>query len=886
MVIMMTCRFVSKIQIICGLIIIGCLGIGQAGQESTGDDSSQSSSRVQIGLQAIYDFRDGTGDIIKDRSGVGLPVDLKIENLDHVVRKSGQLEIKQSTLIRSIKPANKITDAIRKSGECTLEVWLQTSKMDQKGPARIVTISRDSSQRNLTLGQENDKIEVRFRTTQTSTNGTPSVSSQPMALKQELTHVVYTRDRKGQTIIYINGKKTAEQYVAGNTSNWNARFHLALANELSKDRPWLGTLHLVAIYNRSMPANDVAKNFNAGHQALAVPRVIVKKEATAQHFETQIAGIFSKHCLDCHDSTSSEGKLNLSRKKDAFKGGESGPVIVPGNSSKSYLWELVDSDEMPQNHPPLLDSEKKLLKQWIDAGATWSLDQIDPAVYAHGSGDGNNWVRRLTVQEYITSVKSAVGVDISQDAYKNLPTDLRADGFSNTAYNLNVDLKHVEAYSRLAEIIVSRMDVNAFAKKYASNNVLIDNTMRPMISKMGKTIFRTPLNNQEVAILCGVSTTVASTGGSFEEAVSLILEAMLQSPRFLYRIENQQGDGTLWPVGNYELANRMSFILWGGPPDQILLKAAEEGKLSGNRIEAEIKRMLNTPEAKDRSLAFIDDWLNLSRLDSLRPSKKRFPNWNPKLAGQMRQETLSFYEEVVWNQKRPLADLFNAQLTFMTPELANHYGIPAQGKGQSKYDLTKVPSRGGLLTQGSVLTVGGDDASMVTRGLFIMHELLRGVVKDPPPGVDTTKQPITPGRSHRDIALTRIANPSCGGCHIKFEPLAFGLEKYDGLGTFHDVDEHKNNLRDDGEILFPGEARMVAYSSSSELMDRLAGSDRVKKSLTWKLTQFSIGRPLTAIDARIVDMIHQDSQKQGGTYESLITAIILSDLVQKIRTEK
>src|SRR5690606_27027678 len=104
----------------------------------------------------------------------------------------------------------------------------------------------------------------------------------------------------------------------------------------------------------------------------------------------------------------------------------------------------------------------------------------------------------------------------------------------------------------------------------------------------------------------------------------------------------------------------------------------------------------------------------------------------------------------------------------------------------ARYDLSKIPSRGGLLTQGSVLTVGGDEASMVTRGLFVLHELLRGVVRNPPPCVDTTPVPSQPGLSRRAVAEMRVANANCAACHARFESLAFGLEEFDGLGTFHE----------------------------------------------------------------------------------------------------
>jgi hypothetical protein len=158
-------------------------------------------------------------------------------------------------------------------------------------------------------------------------------------------------------------------------------------------------------------------------------------------------------------------------------------------------------------------------------------------------------------------------------------------------------------------------------------------------------------------------------------------------------------------------------------------------------------------------------------------------------------------------------------------------------------------------------------------------------VKDPPPGLDTTPVPSSPGQSQRVIAEGRIDNKSCGGCHSKFEPLAFGLEKFDGLGSFHDEDVFGNALRENGEILFPGEAKPVAYETSADLMNLLAESNRVKETITWKLAQFALGRPLESKDVPLLDRIHETAQKNGGTYESLITAIVTSDLIRTTRTE-
>ena len=841
-------------------------------------------ARTRTGLLAFYDFNASSGDLVKDRSGVGKPVDLRIANVAAVRRSAGSLELRGKTSIRSDEPASKIIEAIRQSGEITIEAWIRPAKTGQSGPARIITLSRNANERNFTLGQDGDKYEVRLRTLKTSVNGIPSTSTPPKILTTKLTHVVYTRNRVGLARLYIGGKRRAEKTVAGGTNNWHGSFRLALGDELNGGRPWLGTYHLVAIYKRELSAGEVTRHFKAG-EAAEVDRPSTDHLAANRLFETRIAPLLANHCLECHDSASKKGGLDLSRKVAAFAGGDSGPVISPKKASESLLWDAVDSDDMPKDRTPLSDAAKKLLRRWIDDGATWSLTALDPAVYVHENRVADVWVQRLTVDEYIETVRAAVGVDIEKEARSLLPPDLRADGFNNTAYNLNVDLKHVSAYAQLAETIVDRLDVAAFAKRFSKSRKLIDNDNRELISRMGMWLLRGPLEEHEVVTYRGIATTVASAGGDFDEAMSYVLESMLQSPRFIYRVENQRGDGTAWPVGDFELASRLSYILWGSPPDEELLQAAERGQLDRAGVERQVSRMLADPRARKRSAQFATQFLDLDRLDNLRPSAEKFPDWEPELASDMREETLKFFEHVVWKQQRPLSDLLNAQVTFATPRLAKHYGLKPQGEGFRRYDLETVSGRGGLLTQGSVLTVGGDEASMVSRGLFVLHELLRGVVKDPPPCVDTTPVPTKEGLTQRGIAEGRIGNVNCGGCHAKFEPLAFGLEKFDGLGSYHEADTHGNKLRDDGEILFPGSAATIKYKSAAELMDLLANSDRVGQSLTWKATQFALGRPLVAADARIVDAIHQRSQQEGGTYRSLVTAIVTSELVMMTRTE-
>jgi len=130
------------------------------------------------------------------------------------------------------------------------------------------------------------------------------------------------------------------------------------------------------------------------------------------------------------------------------------------------------------------------------------------------------------------------------------------------------------------------------------------------------------------------------------------------------------------------------------------------------------------------------------------------------------------------------------------------------------------------------------------------------------------------------ISEERIANNSCRGCHEKFEPLAFGLERFDGVGAYYKRDVFGNRLREDGEVPLPGEEGARPYKKSSQMMDLLADSNRVAETITWKLVQFVMGRPLGARDAIEIKKIFQEGQENGGTYQSLMMAIATSDLMR------
>ena len=829
-------------------------------------------------LLLYYDFESSSGETILDKSDSKSLSNLQILDPSKAQFKNGGIHFMQGTTARSRSIPSDIIKELKRTSSLSFELWFEPSNLRQKGPARIFSLSGGTSDRNFTVGQEGKSFQVRLRTNGTSNNGLPALESSNI-LKTTLTHAVYTF-KENQAELYINGELVKRQKIEGSFSNWNDNYRIFLGNESNGSRPWLGTIYSLYLFDKALSKNEIVNRFQnkeGNREAIAI-NLKAKKE---KFFERSVAPIIATHCLECHDTANSKGDLDLSQKVTAF---EDNLIISKGKSNKSLLWETIVKDEMPKKRALLTAEEKKVIKEWIDGGAHWSLEKIDPAVYVHSSNLDPQLARRLTVDEYISTVNDTLGVDISIEAKNRLPADLRADGFSNTSYNLNVDLEHIQAYSDLASEIVKAVDIQKFSKRFTNNQSFTDKSMASFLRAMGHWVLRGPLTNEELVIYRGITTSAVAGGSNYYDSAKLVLEAMLQSPRFIYRIESND-TGSL--VSNNELAVRLSYLIWGSSPDLELHKEAKNGKLNNpSKIQYHVQRMMKDPRAIEQSIQFLSQWLNLNQLSNLRPDKKHFPKWNFQLAKDMRLETVTFFRDLVWEQDRPLTDLFNAQFTYLTPALATHYGIqPKDEKGLKRYDLKGTPSRGGILTQGSTLTMGGDEASMVTRGLFILNNILRGVVKDPPPCVDTTPVSSEPGISQRIIAERRIANSSCGGCHSRFEPLAFGLERFDGLGTYREKDNYENILKQDGELLIPGDSESIHFKSSSELMDIIAKSDRVMKTLVWKMVQFAMGRPLSAEDVSYVDKIYESAQNKGSTYKDVILSIALSEMMSEKRIQ-
>jgi hypothetical protein len=341
--------------------------------------------RVVPDLLVLYTFERPKDNLIRDQSGVGEPLNLRFETPQGMTFRGGRLIVTSSVRISSLEPARKIVVAVKQSNALSIEAWVKPDDARQAGPARIVSLSADPGHRNFTLGQDAGHFDVRLRTTSIGENGVPSTPGPEGSLRAELSHVVYTRDSAGSARIYLNGKEVANKQVAGELGNWSEDFRLTLANELTGDRPWLGELHLVAIYGRALTEDEVARNFSAGTPTvLNYAKLLPPANSRAVDFVNDVQPLLRQRCFECHAAGNEEGGLNLGIRQRVLEGGEHGPVLVPGDSANSRLIHLVAALEkqevMPPEGQPLSAEEVGLLRAWIDQGAKWpdGADVLDP----------------------------------------------------------------------------------------------------------------------------------------------------------------------------------------------------------------------------------------------------------------------------------------------------------------------------------------------------------------------------------------------------------------------------------------------------------------------------------------------------------------------------
>jgi hypothetical protein len=410
-----------------------------------------------------------------------------------------------------------------------------------------------------------------------------------------------------------------------------------------------------------------------------------------------------------------------------------------------------------------------------------------------------------------------------------------------------------------------------------------------ILSRLARRAFRRPVTVEEVTELRSLAEEGWRTGDDFLGGLRPALMAILLSPRFLYRVELDRDPTSRLPhrLTDFELASRLSYFLWSSMPDDELLRVAEQSSLDEDQavMRSQIGRMLDDPKAESLLLRFATQWLQLGGLDVAAPDGKRFPNWNEPLRADMKQETSRFVREFLplsGSRELGLARLLTEPMTYLSPDLAKHYGVPGPSP-DVPWEATSLlgTARRGLLTQGSVLTMTSypGRTSPVKRGKWILEQLLCSPPPPPPPGVSTDLSMTMSSGSLRQRLEEHRRKPECAGCHRLMDPLGFGLEAFDAVGVFRQTDEGQP-IDASGELPSGG-----TFTDNAGLAELIAQDPRFLRCAVRKLFTYAIGREPTESDEDRVVKLTAALTDSGGMVRQLITALVLSDAFYSRRGE-
>ncbi len=380
----------------------------------------------------------------------------------------------------------------------------------------------------------------------------------------------------------------------------------------------------------------------------------------------------------------------------------------------------------------------------------------------------------------------------------------------------------------------------------------------------------------------------AAEGAGFEAGIEHALSAVLVSPQFLFRVEQDPAGlaaGTIYRVSDVELASRLAFFLWSSLPDDELIAAAGQGKLrDGAELERQVRRMLADPRARSLATNFASQWLHLRKLDGVTPDLRLFPNFDDNLRQAFKQETELFIASVV-GEDRPIGDLLRADYTFVNERLARHYGIPhVYGSHFRRLTLSGelAAQRGGLLRQGSVLTVTSyaTRTSPVIRGHWVLENLLASPPPPPPPNVPSLDDNMVSATLPIRARLAKHReNPSCASCHNVMDPVGFALENFDAVGRWRTVEDRKPVDATGG--LPDGRPAVGVAELERGLLER---PELFAAAVTEKLLVFALGRGLGPHDAPTVREIARRAGAAQFRWSALILGVVNSTPFQNRRT--
>lgn len=517
-----------------------------------------------------------------------------------------------------------------------------------------------------------------------------------------------------------------------------------------------------------------------------------------------------------------------------------------------------------QNCGGKFDTQNQGLSISSTGGAASTTALFEKSAY------GKSGLRRLTAAETVRSVGDIFGVSAATLA-STLPNDNAATLYFNNEYGgQTIDAATVTGFHRFAEaysvLVSARANIVNTLAGCTPANPNDKACFIQFAQKVGRRVLRRPVTTAEADTYATLLLPHAVSQNRFLTAVELLLQVWLQNPEFLYRFEfgvANQLNPNLKELTDYEIATRMSFLIWGSTPDEALLDAAEAGTLKDEAVRVvQAERMLASAKAKPQWESFHSQWLGYS--DTIFPTG---------LEADFIGESNALINRVVFANNSDWLDIFRADETYVTPQLALHYGLP--GVAQAAWVKYPPERGGGMLSHGSLVSLGAKfgDTSPTRRGYEFYKRLMCGQIPAVPGDIDVDVPPGLPTDCKiKSYSMRSIS--ACATCHNITDNIGFGLENMGAFGEWRTTEPGKPSCT----IVNDGIVDMVSFAGPRELGDRLTKNKKVSACAVKQLYRFFAGRDVTPEDADTVQALSAQYSRTPQL-KTLITALVKSPAI-------
>ncbi len=592
-------------------------------------------------------------------------------------------------------------------------------------------------------------------------------------------------------------------------------------------------------------------------------------------FEEEVRPWAKKYCVECHGPRGEAGFNIDAALKALGETSSTQQLKLSVARVKAHDMPPIDGDKIPT------DEEREQFLEWM--GKLKYVSPKDPGPFV---------IRRLSKVEYGNTLQALYGVESS--IAEDLPEEVFGAGYLNSVSPMQSELFLGIASEVVDRISKKRGQAATALRKRLFGEMPGDGTdlrraARQVARSLTRDAYRRPASEAELDLLVRIFDLGRGNGLNYQDSLGFMLKAILVSPQFLFitPVGPVYSEEAIVPLDDFQLASRLSYLIWMSPPDAELAALADEGRIQDpDTLRSQVTRMLKDPRSTALFGGFGAQWLGIDKLENQTFDPDRFPLMTPEMRTAMIEEARLFFQSIV-SENQSVVRFVDSDYTFLNGGLAKLYGLEKSVKGgkMRRVELAN-PNRGGILGMPATLAATSfpNRTSPVNRGVWVLEKVLGEHVPPPPPDVpdlEETSSPTTEEMSLRELTELHQSDMICATCHKVLDPIGFGLENYDAIGRWRERDD-KGGLIDASGALMSGET----FDNPVELKQIIAGKEiRLARNFTERLMSYALVRQLKGYDEVVVDQSMEKIAKDDFRVQTIISEIVTSYLFTQRRVK-